>query len=43
MSWWQVFRCELKSIYTNSALLLTVFGGVVMNNTQLKPRTGKWS
>lgn len=30
MSWWQVFRCELKSIYTNSALLLTVFGGVVM-------------
>ena len=30
MSWWQVFRCELKSVYTNSALLLTVFGGVVM-------------
>ena len=30
MSWWQVFRCEVKSVYTNSALLLTVFGGVVM-------------
>lgn len=30
MSWWRVFRCELKSVYTNSALLLTVFGGVVM-------------
>ncbi|GLT13042.1 ABC transporter permease [Vibrio algivorus] len=30
MSWWQVFRYEVKSIYTNSALLLTVFGGVVM-------------
>lgn len=30
MSWWQVLRCELKSVYTNSALLLTVFGGVVM-------------
>lgn len=30
MSWWQVFRYEVKSVYTNSALLLTVFGGVVM-------------
>ena len=30
MSWWQVFRCECQAIFTNSALLLTVFGGVVM-------------
>ncbi|OEF29380.1 ABC transporter permease [Vibrio rumoiensis] len=30
MSWWHVFRCELKTIYTNPALLLTVFGGIVM-------------
>lgn len=30
MSWWQVFLCELKTIYTNKTLLLTVFGGVVM-------------
>lgn len=30
MSWWEVFRDEMKTIYTNSALLLTVFGGVVM-------------
>ncbi|WP_105903390.1 ABC transporter permease [Vibrio gangliei] len=30
MSWWQVFRCELKAIFTNPALLLTVFGGVVL-------------
>ncbi|WP_086981781.1 ABC transporter permease [Vibrio aphrogenes] len=30
MNWWQVFRCEIKGILTNPALLLTVFGGVVM-------------
>lgn len=30
MSWWQVFRCELKSVFTNPALLMTVFGGVLM-------------
>lgn len=30
MSWWQAFRCECQAIFTNSALLLTVFGGVVM-------------
>ncbi|MGB2078887.1 MAG: ABC transporter permease [Vibrio sp.] len=30
MSWWQVFRRELKTIFTDTALLVTVFGGVVM-------------
>ncbi|MBD1575828.1 MULTISPECIES: ABC transporter permease [Vibrio] len=30
MSWWQVFRYECRAIFTNPALLLTVFGGVVM-------------
>nr|WP_194704486.1 ABC transporter permease [Vibrio sp. S11_S32] len=30
ISWWQVFRYECRAIFTNPALLLTVFGGVVM-------------
>lgn len=30
MSWWAICRHELRAIFTNQALLLTVFGGVLL-------------
>ncbi len=30
MSWWDICRHELRAIFTNQALLLTVFGGVLL-------------
>ena len=30
MSWWDICKNELRAVFTNQAILLTVFGGVLL-------------
>lgn len=48
MSWWDLFLCELRAIFGNRSIMLTVFGGVVFYSflyplpyTQQVPREQK--